>query len=58
MATQYKVLHSTHHETFEKEVEEYLAQGWELVGGLSTAVAVHYDNTFEWSWAQAMIKRN
>jgi hypothetical protein len=57
MAIQYKVVHATDHETFEKEVEEYLANGWQLVGGLTTSVAVHYDNTFEYSWAQALTKK-
>lgn len=58
MAQQYKVIHATHHESFEKEVEQYLADGWQLVGGLATAVAIHYDNTFEWSWAQAVTKKS
>jgi hypothetical protein len=58
MATQYKVIHATHHETFEKEVEEYLAKGWELVGGLTTSVATHADFTFEYSWAQAIVKKS
>jgi len=56
MAQQYKVVHATNHESFEKEVEELLAVGWKLVGGLTTSVATHYDNTFEYSWAQALTK--
>lgn len=56
MATEYKLIHSTHHETFEQDVTQHLADGWVLIGGVSTAVAIHYDNTFEWTWSQAMTK--
>ena len=56
MATQYKIVHSTHHEEFEKEVMQALADGWKLVGGVTTSVAIHYDNSFEYSWAQAVTK--
>ena len=52
---QYRVIHSTNITEFENEVIEHLSQGWELVAGVSTSVAIHYDNTFEYSYAQAMI---